>query len=258
MTGGLVHVGPLRVATWNIHNARGADGRRDLGRIAAVIEQLGADLIGLQEVGCAGADGSDVDELAKRNGYTWHAVPTCGRGVDGARGNALLTTLPVEAVTVHDLSVPRREPRAALETVVRWKTHRLRLVVTHLGLHAGERRFQVERLISSLGTAPVAATILLGDINEWFLWGRPLRWLHRRFGTSPSVRTFPSRAPVFALDRIWAEPRGTVVSIATFSAPGLRGASDHLPVVASLRLPDASQDLGQSPSQAGPLIASSG
>jgi endonuclease/exonuclease/phosphatase family metal-dependent hydrolase len=40
MEGHLAHVGPLRVATWNIHNARGTDGRRDLGRIAVVIEQL--------------------------------------------------------------------------------------------------------------------------------------------------------------------------------------------------------------------------
>jgi len=126
-----------------------------------------------------------------------------------------------------------------------------------LGLHSGERRFQVEQLLSSIGTAPVAATILLGDINEGFLWGRPLRWLHRRFGTSPSIRTFPSRAPIFALDRMGraAGYRGLDCDL---SAPGLRGASDHLPVVASLRLPDAGQDLGQSSSQAGPLIASSG
>lgn len=259
MTGGhLAHVGPLRVATWNIHDARGCDGRRDVGRIAAVIEQLRADLIGLQEVRCGGTSSCDVDELASRNGYTWHAAPTCGRGHEGVRGNALLTALPVEDVRIHDLSVPRREPRAALETIVRWKNRRLRLVVTHLGLHAAERRFQVERLLSLLGTAPVAATILMGDINEWLLWGRPLRWMHRRFGTSPSVRTFPSRAPVLALDRVWAEPSGAVVSVGTFSAPGLRGASDHLPVLATLRLPTVTQGVQGSQTQTGPLLASSG
>ena len=169
-----------------------------------------------------------------------------------------MTALPVEDVRIHDLSVPRREPRAALETIVRWKNRRLRLVVTHLGLHAAERRLQVERLLSLLGTAPVAATLLMGDINEWLLWGRPLRWLHRRFGTSPSVRTFPSRAPMLALDRVWAEPSGALVSVDTFSAPGLRAASDHLPVLATLRLPAVAQGVHGSQTQTGPLLASSG
>jgi len=251
------HAGPLRVATWNIHNARGVDGRRDLGRIATVIQHLQADLVGLQEVGCDSPDAaSDVDELARRSGYAWRAVSTYGRCQGGTRGNALLTTLVVENVTLHDLSVARREPRAALEAIVRWGDRPLRVVVTHLGLRAGERRFQVERLLSLLGTSPVAATMLLGDINEWFLWGRPLRWLHRRFGTSPSARSFPSRAPIFALDRIWAEPRGTVTALQSFCAPGLRGASDHLPVVATLRLPGSSDDGRRM--QSGPLLASSG
>jgi len=83
--------GSLRVATWNIHNGRGADGRRNLHRIAAVIEQLQADLIGLQEVGCDREGASDVALLARRNGYAWHAVPTCGLGQADSRGNALLT-----------------------------------------------------------------------------------------------------------------------------------------------------------------------
>jgi endonuclease/exonuclease/phosphatase family metal-dependent hydrolase len=108
-------------------------------------------------------------------------------------------------------------------------------VVTHLGLRAGERRRQVERLLGYLRDEDVDATILLGDINEWWLWGRPLRWLHRRFGASPSLRTFPARAPLFALDRIWVHPRRSLIQVARMATATAREASDHLPVVATVQ-----------------------
>jgi phospholipase D1/2 len=253
-----VNTRALRVATWNIHNGRGIDGRRDIARIGKVIDGLDAALVGLQEVGCGPSDGCDVGELAKQNGYAWHAVPLCGRGEVGARGNALLTTLPVESVKIHDLSVAGREPRAALEAMVGWHGRPLRVVVTHLGLRAGERRVQVERLLAALGPQPAVTTVLLGDINEWFLWGRPLRWLHKRFGESPAVRSFPSHAPLFALDRIWAEPTGTVTSVKRVCLSGLRDASDHLPVVASLRLAGMSACSEEEQEQEGAVLASSG
>ena len=229
---------PLRIVTWNIHDARGTDGRRDVARIAEVIGRLEAPLVGLQEVACGPRELCDAAHLASAHGYEWHAVPTRGWPIL-QHGNALLTRLPVEQVRVHDLSIPGREPRGALEARVRWGTRRLRIVVTHLGLRAGERRRQVERL---LGIIPdddddLAATILLGDINEWFLWGRPLRWLHRRFGTSPARRTFPARAPLLALDRIWVQPQRALASVESIAGHGARQASDHLPLLATLNLP---------------------
>ncbi len=225
----------LRVATWNIHDARGADGQRDLDRVARVLGQLRAPLIGLQEVRC-GASEDDAADLARRHGYGWFAIET-RRHADAQHGNALLTSLPIEGTRVHDLSIAHREPRAALEANIRWQGRHLRVVVTHLGLRAGERRKQVERLLAQLPPDDGAITILLGDINEWWLWGRPLRWLHRRFGTSPSLRSYPARAPFFALDRVWVSPPWTVSTIDVPHGPGARTASDHLPVIATLRLP---------------------
>lgn len=247
--------GLLRVGTWNIHNARGADGRRSLERIGDVIGRMQAEVVGLQEVGCAPGDACDAMVLATRHGYAWHVAPTCAQDQGRAMGNALLTTLPVEDLRIHDLSVAGREPRAALECRLRWQGQPLRVVVTHLGLRAGERRAQVERLLSALGSPRVAATVLLGDINEWLLWGRPLRWLHRRFGASASVRSFPARLPLFALDRIWAEPTGAIVAMESISGAQSGWASDHLPVVATLRMPAL---VDSAEAAAGPLIASSG
>jgi phospholipase D1/2 len=234
---------PLRVATWNIHDARGADGRRDLARIAEVIKQLRAPLVGLQEVGCGSDNICDAAQLARATGYAWHAMVT-RRHALLQHGNALLTTLPVDLVRTHDLSIDGREPRGALEVHVRHGGDRLRVIVTHLGLRAGERRRQVERLLRAVPDDDLALTVLLGDINEWLLWGRPLRWLHRRFGDSPALRTFPARAPLFALDRIWAHPPGALMDVTRHATAAARGASDHLPVVASLRIPGPPVALG--------------
>lgn len=225
----------LRVATWNIHDAKGTDGLRSLERIAHVLGQIQATVVGLQEIGC-GRVACDVAQLAERHGYAWAAVPTVGPQNARQRGNALLSKLPIADVRIHDLSHRHREPRAALEAHLLWGTEQLRVVVTHLGLRAGERRFQVSRLLGSFPMAAPATTILLGDINEWWLWGRPLRWLHRQFGNSPAVRSFPAWAPVFALDRIWVHPQPASMQIGVLHLPELEGASDHLPVVATIRM----------------------
>lgn len=229
----------LRVATWNIHDAKGIDGVRSIGRVGTVIRQLDVPLIGLQEVECGPVDANEVAELAVGNGYHWYAIPTRGHRSARQYGNALLSATQAEAVHIHDLSMAGREPRGALEVRLHWRGHGLRVVVTHLGLRAGERRMQVERLLALLGRDPAVTTVLLGDINEWLLWGRPLRWLHRRFGNSRSVRSFPTRLPVLALDRIWVDRPWTMSAIGTFRSSESRYASDHLPVVATLRLASA-------------------
>jgi hypothetical protein len=51
---------------------------------------------------------------------------------------------------------------------------------------------------------------LAGDLNEWFLWGRPLRMLHRIFPDTPHRRTWPAHAALFAVvsESTQAEPAG--------------------------------------------------
>src|SRR5204863_7209441 len=41
----------VRLVSWNIHGGLGRDGRRDLGRIAALLEDMRCDVAALQEVG---------------------------------------------------------------------------------------------------------------------------------------------------------------------------------------------------------------
>jgi endonuclease/exonuclease/phosphatase family metal-dependent hydrolase len=228
----------LRVVSYNIHQCVGMDGLRRPGRVADVLRELEADVVGLQEV--SGRPGQETDSaqmefLAGALGLTAVAGPTIHRH-DGTYGNALLTRRPVLDVRRIELTVYRREPRGALDVDLDCDGETVRVIVTHLGLWPGERRVQVRRLMDALGRPTSRLVVLCGDINEWFAVGRPLRWLHARLGRTGAIRSFPSFLPVFALDRIWVSPRASLTSLHAHRSRAARRASDHLPVVADVRL----------------------
>jgi len=225
----------ITVATYNVHRCIGRDGREDPARIAEVLRALDADAVALQELRWQPAQALHVlADLAARLGYTPLAVPTLLRP-DGHYGNALLTRLPVEDQRLEDLSVSGREPRGALAAVLGTGGAPLTLIATHLGLAFGERRRQMQRLLALVrkSSKPV---VLLGDLNEWLLWGRPLRWLRKHFGRTPAPATYPARCPFLALDRIWVEPAGALERLEVHKEPPARAASDHLPLRATLGL----------------------
>jgi len=93
---------------------------------------------------------------------------------------------------------------------------------------------QVMLTLGELHLERPGLTVLLGDFNEWLPGGRPLRALQGRFGRDPSPRTFPARRPVFALDRIWVQPRAALGKVRAHRTNLARAASDHLPVVATI------------------------
>jgi endonuclease/exonuclease/phosphatase family metal-dependent hydrolase len=224
----------VRVASYNIHRCVGIDGRCDPGRVADVLAELACDLVGLQEVDNspgASPTSPQLEFLAARTRMEAIAGLRVVRHM-GHYGNALLTRHRVLTVRRHDLSLLRREPRGALDVELDVHGVTARVVVTHLGLLPGERRQQMERIVAMVGETPESEPLaLLGDINEWLPVGRPLRWVHALFGRTPSARSFPSALPIFALDRIWTRPGGSLRSLAAHRSPLARRASDHLPVV---------------------------
>lgn len=225
----------VTVASYNVHDFVGSDGVRDVKRVGEVIRALDADVIALQEVSFADATEEPAELLAELPGYRAIGAPIV-RG-DGVRhGNAVLTRLPVSASKRIALDFGSREPRTALEVWLETGSQKLRVVATHLGLRPGERRFQVKEILKHVADDEHSVTVLLGDFNEWFLAGRPLRWLHRRFGRSASVATWPTLFPLFALDRVWVHPPGKLKRFAAHDTPATRRASDHLPIVAELEL----------------------
>lgn len=224
----------LRVATYNVHRCVGCDGRFDPDRVAGVLAELDADVLALQELQWRSSDALHLlDRFAADLGHLPIPGPTLLRP-DGHYGNAVLTRLPARSIELLDLTVPRYEPRGAIDALLSTPRGTLRVMATHLGLRPGERRLQMRKLLARVNEGPQCPTVLMGDINEWFLWGRPLRWLHARFGHAPAPATFPSRLPVFALDRIWVWPRELLRQASAHGSRAARLASDHLPLLARI------------------------
>jgi endonuclease/exonuclease/phosphatase family metal-dependent hydrolase len=81
---------------------------------------------------------------------------------------------------------------------------------------------------------PAQLRLLCGDLNEWLLWGRPIRWLHRYFKKSATRNTFPVWLPIFALDRVWVSPGKALLDLYPVKNKVTRVASDHYPLMAIL------------------------
>lgn len=225
----------LTVASYNVHRFVGTDGARDVKRVASVVSALDADVIALQEVAFQ-REGDDPAELLQAlPGYEVYGAPICRH--DGERhGNVLLSRLRIESARRICLDYEKLEPRTALDAKLVTGGRPLRVVATHLGLRPGERRFQVKLILHHVMGDEGSVTVLLGDFNEWFLAGRPLRWLHQRFGETPAVRTWPAWMPMLPLDRVWVHPPRALEKVGSYDTSLTRKASDHLPIVAQLNV----------------------
>ncbi len=226
----------LTLVTYNIHACVGTDGRFEPDRVAGVLRELDADVIALQEVEHHEVDGRDMlDYLSFETGSKAIAGPTLLRETR-QYGNAILTRLPILAINRVDLTLPGHEARGAIDVTLDGSPGRLQVVATHLGLRPWERRQQVRRLLELFDIGLTDTYVLMGDVNEWFLWGRPLRWLHAHFKPSPHCPTFPSRRPFMALDRLWVHPRRRLTRLEVHASKLARVASDHLPLKAVINI----------------------
>jgi endonuclease/exonuclease/phosphatase family metal-dependent hydrolase len=230
----------LTVVSYNIHRGVGLDRRRDLDRIADVIAETVPDVVGLQEViredGVPHAD--QAAYLAARLGMSEIVMGETRAHGDGTYGNAVLTRLPVLGSGRCDLSQGVREPRGCLRVDLDVTGTPLHIFNCHFGLALRERRKQLHLLGAFIRDAERLAgpRVLMGDFNEWHR-GPVTRGLRREF-SSPMRRrrTHPAMFPLFALDRIYwdAELQGEEFSVHRSRLARL--ASDHLPVVARLRV----------------------
>src|SRR3569833_4033337 len=231
------------LATYNIHRCIGGEGRLGPERKGDATKETDADVIALPEVESRATAGFDMlGHQASAMGMHSLAGPTLARG-EGHYGNALLTRLDILDRRSTDISAPGCEPRGAIEARLRCDGRVFCVGATHRGLRPSERRRQVQQLLNRFRPDLQGPAALRGDINEWYLWGRPLRWLHSFFKSTNAPRTFPARWPVFALDRIWIRPRAALARLEAHVSPAAHIASDHLPVKAHI-LTDA---LGDAP-----------
>jgi endonuclease/exonuclease/phosphatase family metal-dependent hydrolase len=223
----------LRIATYNVHDCVGRDRRYDPGRIGAVLRQLDADLVALQEV-TVDASGALIEALGQDTGMQAVDGTLFARGA-GRYGNLVLTRLPILDTHLHDLSVPGREPRGAIQLSVATDAGPLTICATHLGLRRAERGFQLAQLATLLN-ADGKPAVLLGDFNVWH-YPRELAPIRSAGFAHQRVYSFPTWPyPMFALDRIFARAPLQIRACQRHDSRLARMASDHFPLLAELEL----------------------
>ena len=224
------------IAVYNVHSGVGSDGRFAPDRALDVIRGLYADVVVLNEVDSRrdlGRVGNMAEMFRGQLGGELIEGPTL-REEGGDFGNAVLTLWPVVTTRLVDLRCCRREPRSAIDCLLRSPFGPVRLLATHLGLKAWERRSQMDRVQSLIEDLPETPTILGGDLNEWSPLAPAQRKLRRVLARCRRRRTFPARFPLFALDQVWCWPPKLVRDTRVVRTRAARQASDHLPLVAEL------------------------
>ena len=240
----------LRVMTYNIHNCLGIDGKLSPRRIARVIARYRPDVVALQEVDLGRARTERADQakiIAEHLRMEHHFHPTI-QVQEEAYGDCILSRLPMRLVKTGMLpTLPDRhklERRGAIWVEVEWNGRTVHLVNTHLGLYARERLRQVDALLGDewLGGLDDRARIALcGDFNaipQSRVWRRCTEVLRDAQTSSgrPPRRTWFGRFPLARIDHIFINADLEVAGVEVGDDDLARIASDHRPVVASLRL----------------------
>ncbi|OPX95945.1 MAG: hypothetical protein A4E62_02227 [Syntrophorhabdus sp. PtaU1.Bin002] len=237
----------LRVVTYNIHKCVGFDRLRRPERVAEVLRQIDADVIGLQEVLSISGRRVQMDQakyIADALGMEYRMGITRTL-MGGVYGNVLLSRFHFLSNRTFDLSHPGREERGCLQADVAAPGNLvLHIYNAHLGTAYQERRHQARNMMRELILdleQQNGARILLGDFNDWTR-GLPTQLfsahfagedIRRRLGRK---RTYPGLLPFLYLDHIYYDPRLVLEGVRLHKSRKALIASDHLPLVADFLL----------------------
>ena len=139
-----------------------------------------------------------------------------------------------------------REPRGAIWARVDCDGAKVNVVTAHFGLSAKERLAQMEALLGPEWLGPVLGSepvVLCGDFNclansppYRLATEKKLRDVQTSGGGRRALNTFPSVRPAVRIDHIFISSHFVVERVDVTRDSLARVASDHLPLVADLRM----------------------
>ena len=232
----------LRVASYNIRKAVGTDRLRRPERIVAVLAEIEADVVAVQEADRRLGDrvAALPRDLLARAGWQAAAVATRPDSI-GWHGNAVLVRTGLTLTAARRIDLPTIEPRGAVVAEVGFGATGLRIVGIHLDLSGLQRRRQARAILAALDALPAMPTIVMGDTNEWRPHAGCLIDFAHRYRFAATAPSFHSRRPVARLDRIMVGDGLHVTDCGTHRSVHASRASDHLPVWADVALAPAPQ-----------------
>ncbi|BBE34542.1 endonuclease/exonuclease/phosphatase family protein [Sphingosinicella microcystinivorans] len=227
----------LRVASYNMRKAIGLDRLRKPDRVLAVLNELDADIIALQEADRRlGERASAIPRAMIEAESPYRAVPIENRPNSiGWHGNAILVRKDHEIIHGEPLFLPMLEPRGAVlaDLVVRGES--VRVVGMHLDLSGLYRARQAKMLVDHLGERTTQLpSILMGDLNDWMVNSKALKEFQRHHQCAACGPSFPTRRPLGTLDRIFVSDHFKVEESGVHTSLTAKRASDHLPVWANI------------------------
>ncbi|MFE3517334.1 endonuclease/exonuclease/phosphatase family protein [Streptomyces sp. NPDC059166] len=232
----------IRVLSYNVRSLRD-----DTEALARVIRACSPDLVCVQEA----PRFFRWRKAAARLAAMTDLVMLSGGAT--AAGPMLLCSLRATVESTHDVLLPLtpgQHRRGLATAVVRFAGARLGVVSCHLSLRSDERHTQAGLLLEQLDAMDVPHAVVAGDLND-VPEGRAFGRLAGRLQDCRTVRpwggehTFPPGAPDRRIDAVFATGGvevlgcGVPVDLPGVTEADLRAATDHLPVLAALRVPAA-------------------
>jgi endonuclease/exonuclease/phosphatase family metal-dependent hydrolase len=226
----------MRVASYNIRKAIGTDRRRRPERTLEVLNEIGADVIALQEADRRFGARIGVIPLHMLDEHSDYAhVPFDMRANSlGWHGNAILVRKSAKIIRREVIHLPALEPRGAVLADIALNGATLRIVGMHLDLSGLWRRRQAHALLHHLDACAPMPTVMMGDLNEWSRQSGCLRDFGKHFAFADCGKSFHARRPVAMLDRIMVSPHLEVADSGVHLSAAARKASDHLPIWADI------------------------
>jgi endonuclease/exonuclease/phosphatase family metal-dependent hydrolase len=238
----------IRVATYNVHKCRGLDRRTSPERIAAVIAELDADVVAIQEILDVRDGKREFDQARQINDRLTGYRPCFGENRilhGGAYGNLTLSRLPLQACENYDVTWRRKERRGCLRTDVELAgSAPLHIFNVHLGTGFLERRHQARHLLSDAVLSREdfkGPRIVVGDFNEWTrglasrLMGDAFKSIEPRLHLR-RAHTYPGVLPFLHLDHFYYDEQLLLKSFRVHRSRETLVASDHLPIVADFEV----------------------
>ena len=233
----------LRLLCFNIHGGRGQDGKRNLARINALMDEHNIDIGVFQEIETRASHAGHMDEIDILSGSNrpYHLHGPTMRELNGWYGNLIVSRYPILRGIVHNLGTRvNYEPRAAVDALIDTPKGKIRLIGTHLSLASLERWKEANnllKLIESVEETERNPLFLMGDINEWRGSAKLLKYLNQVLIPIATEPSFPSFKPLLRLDRVWCDTPNIMVKATTLKDKTARKLSDHLPLLIEAELP---------------------